>query len=226
MRRIVVIGLGNFGSTAAETLHAQGQEVIAVDQNEEIVDLLAPKVTRAAVGDGRQKVILERIGAKGADIGIVSTGDDITTSILATIALRDLEVKEIYVKVISVDHKRVMERVGVTSTIFPERDSAEALGKRLAISAKALLNFVRMGHDFSIQEMAVGDEWQGKTLRQLRLRQRYRINVVALRDVLQDKVITTPDPDYLLTESITLIVAGRDEDLEKAARASTRQEGK
>ncbi len=218
MKRFVVIGLGNFGSSVAETLHAQGHEVIAVDKEEDNVDLIAPNVTRAAVGDGRHLPTLERIGARKADVGIVSTGDDITSSILATMALRDLEVREVYVKVISRDHARVMERIGVSDTIFPERESALALGTRL--SSAGLLNFVRLGPDFSLQEMAVGDEWAGKTLRQLRLRQRYKINVVALHDVLKDQMIPAPDPDVVLKDSDTLLVAGRDEDLAKAARAT------
>jgi trk system potassium uptake protein TrkA len=218
MKRFIVIGLGNFGASVAEALHAQGHEVVAVDQNEASVDRIAPHVTRAAVGDGKSVAILDRLGARKADVGIVSTGDDITSSILATVALRDLEVRDIYVKVISRDHARVMDRIGVTDTIFPERDTALALAQRLA--SAALLNFVRLGPGFSLQEMAVGDQWAGKTLRQLRLRQRFRINVVALHDVLTDKIDAAPDPDVVLKDSDTLIVAGKDEDLSRAADAT------
>ena len=92
MKRFVIIGLGNFGSSVAEALYAQGHEVIAVDQNEDAVDRISPRVSKAVAGDGRNMATLERIGAKNADYGIVSTGDDITSSILATLALRDLSV--------------------------------------------------------------------------------------------------------------------------------------
>jgi trk system potassium uptake protein TrkA len=218
MKRFVVVGLGNFGLSVAEALHAQGHEVIAVDSSEAAVDRIAPHVTRAAVGDARQLAILERVGARGADVGIVSTGDDITASILATMALRDLKVRDVYVKVISRDHARVMERLNVTETIFPERDSAIALGARL--SGAALLNYVRLGTGFSIQEMAMREDWQGKTLRQLELRQRFGISVIAVHDILTDKIVAAPDPDLTLHESITLIVAGRDEDLARAARTN------
>lgn len=218
MKRFVVIGLGNFGSSVAEALFAQGHEVIAVDQHEESVDRIARFVTRAAFGDGRHLPTLERIGAKEADVGIVSTGDDLTASILSTMALKDLGVKEIYVKVISREHARVMDRIGVTDTVFPERESAIALGTRL--SGHGLLNFVKIGPDFSLQEMAVGDEWNGKTLRQLRLRQRYRINVVALHDVINNRFIAAPDPDVVLKDSDTLIVAGKDDDLAQVAQTS------
>ena len=90
MQRFVVVGLGNFGAAVAESLHAARHDVLAIDTDEKAVDRIAPLVSRAVVGDGRSVKTLERVGAKGADGGIVSTGDDITASILATMALKDL----------------------------------------------------------------------------------------------------------------------------------------
>jgi trk system potassium uptake protein TrkA len=214
MKRFVVIGLGNFGSSAAEALHAQGHEVIAVDPRAEAVDRIAPHVTRAAVADGRSVEVLERVGARGADAGVVSTGDDITASILSTMALRDLGVKEVFVKVVSRDHARVMERIGVTETVFPERDTGLALASRL--SGSAILNYVRLGTGFSMQEMAVRADWVGKSLRELELRRNYGITVIAIHEILEDRIISTPDPDLVLKGSETLLVAGRDEDLARA----------
>lgn len=215
MKRFVIIGLGNFGGSIAETLHAQGHEVIVVDSNEAAVDRMASKSTRAAVGDGRDIQVLERIGCRRADAGIVSTGDDIAASILASMMLRDLEIPDVYVKVISQDHARVMQRLGVTETIFPERESALALGVR--ISGTALLNYVRLGRGYSLQEMAVPNPWNLRTLRDLQLRKNYNISVIAVHDVLTDQ-IAPPDPDAPLKESDTLLVAGRDEDLGRLAR--------
>ena len=215
MKRFVVIGLGSFGATAAESLHAQGHEVVAIDPRDEAIDRIAPHATRAAVADGRSLEALERAGCRGADAGIVSTGDDITASVLATMALKDLGVSDVFVKVISRDHARVMERVGATETIFPERDTALELAARL--SAKALLNYVRLGVGFSLQEMAVPVEWTGKTLRELELRRRYGVSVVGIHEWLQNRIVPAPDPDVILKDSDTLIVAGRDEDLVRAA---------
>lgn len=215
MRRFIIVGLGNFGSSVAEALHADGQEVIALDRNAELVDRIAPYVTRAAVGDGRDARILERIGGADADTGVVSTGDDITASVLSTLALRDVGVTDIYAKVISRDHSRVMERLGVTETIFPERESGLRLGKR--ISNQAILNYFRLGQGFSIQEMAVPDGWIGRTLRQLQLPKNFKISVIAVHDVLRDEMIPVPDPDAVLKESDTLLVAGDDESLQRVA---------
>jgi len=209
------VGLGNFGSSVAESLFAQRHEVIAIDTNEEAVDRISQYVSRAAVGDAKNLQTLEKIGAKGADAAVISTGDDITASILATMAVHDLGIRDVYVKVISRDHARVMERMKVTETIFPERESALSLGKR--ISGAGLLNYVKLGTGFSIQEMSVPDSWVGKTLRELELRQRLGITVVAIHDILTDKMAASSNPDVRLKDSDTLLVASSDEDLAQAA---------
>lgn len=216
MKRFVVIGLGNFGSSVAEALFAHGHDVTTVDVSEAAVDRIARLVTRAAVGDGTQLETLERIGAKGSDAAVVSTGDDITASILATLALRDLGVPEIYVKVTSNNHARVLQKMGVTETIFPERESGQRLATR--IESRTILNYVRLGPDFSLQEMAVPESWIGRSLRELQLPRRYRVSVVAVHDVLHDRIVPVPNPDSPLKESDTLLLSGDDEDLARAAR--------
>ena len=216
MKRFVVIGLGNFGSSAAEALTAKGHEVIAVDLDGDAIDRIAPAVAKAAVGNGTELDTLERLGVRDADAGVVATGDDITASVLATMALHDLEVPDVYVKVISRDHARVMQRFGVTETVFPERESAISLSTR--ISGTALVNYVQLGSGFSIQEMGVPQEWTGRTIRDLQLRQNYDITVLALHDMLTDEIAPSPDPDSVLKDSDTLLVAGTDEALARTAR--------
>jgi trk system potassium uptake protein TrkA len=216
MQRYVVIGLGNFGAATAEALHEARHDVLAVDTSETAVDRIAPFVSRAVVADGRSVKALERVGAKGADAGIVSTGDDITASILATMALRDLGVRDVYAKVISTEHARVMEKLGVAETIFPERDSGQRLATR--IGSRAILNYVRLGAGFGVQEMAVPEPWVGQSLSELQLPQRFRISVIARHDVLTDEMVTVPDPHAPLKESDTLLVAGKEVDLARAAK--------
>lgn len=216
MKRFVVIGLGNFGATVARALHGTGNEVIAIDTDGNAVDEISPHVTHAAVADGRDMRILDKIGARDADVGVVSTGDDITASILGTLALKDLGVGEIFVKVISHDHARVLEKIGVTETIFPERESGIRLATR--VSSIGILNYVKLGAGFGMQEMAVPENWIGQTLRQLQLPVRHRIGVIAVHDILSDEMIPIPDPDAVLKESDTLLVAGKEKDLEAAAR--------
>lgn len=205
-KRFVIIGLGNFGSSAAEALHARGHDVAALDTDPGAVDRIGPLVSRAAVGDGRLRPVLERLGAGEADAAIVSTGDDLAASVLATLALRDLKVREIYAKVVSHDHARIMDQLGVTETVFPERESAIRLAERLV--STEILDYIRLGPDFYLQEMAVPDDWVGRSLRELALPRRYRIHVLAVHDILSDSILPVPDPDAPLKESDTVLVAG------------------
>lgn len=217
MKRFVVIGLGNFGASVAEALYAQGHDVIALDVREARVDEVAHHVSRAVVGDGRQRETLENAGAEGADAAVVSTGDDITASILATMALHDLEVENVYVKVISREHARVMTRIGVAETIFPERATALNLASRL--SERSVINYVHMAGNLSIQEIVVPEDWQGRSLRDLALRAEHGLSVVAVHDVVSDDVTVPPDPDAPLSETDTLLLAGTEESLDRIASA-------
>lgn len=216
MKRFVVVGLGNFGASVAETLHSMGHDVAALDCDPERVDEMARLVSRAAAGDGSEVQTLRRLGAEDADAAVISTGDDITASAMTALVMRDLGIEEIYVKVVSRDHARLIEKIGVTETIFPERESGIRLGKR--ISSRALINYVQLGADFGLQEMAVPNAWVGRSLRQLQLPRRLGISVVAVHDVLLDKMQPVPNPDALLKESDTVLVAGTDESLARAAK--------
>jgi trk system potassium uptake protein TrkA len=214
MKRFVIVGLGNFGSSVAEALYRDGHDVIALDIDEAAVDRMAPHCSRAAVGDGRDTETLRRIGADEADAAVISTGDDITSSLLTTLSLKDLGVEEIYVKVISHDHARVMKRLEVTETVFPERDSGVDLANR--ISDRGVVNYVRMS-GVSIQEMVVRDDWVGTSLRDLKLRAEYDLSVVAVHNLDTDRVTTPPDPDEPLRKSDTLLVAGTETALDRVA---------
>lgn len=207
MKRFVVVGLGIFGSGVAETLHEKGHEVIAIDLDEGKVNRLAARVSSAVVGDGRQRDVLERIGARRADAAIVSTGTEFGAAVLAAMALRDLEVKEIYVKVVAEEHARILEKLGVTETVFPEIDSAIGLAHRLAGSS-AVLSYFHLKSGFFLQEMGVPKQWIGKTLRELELPRKHKVFVVAIHDVLTDTIIPAPDPDQHLKDSDTMLVAG------------------
>lgn len=216
MKRFIVIGLGNFGTAVAETLYGLGHEVVALDTDPDRVDAVADGVAHAVVGDGCDPRTLKRLGVEDMDVAVVSTGSDITASALAALVLRDLGVAEVYVKVISEVHARLIEKIGVTETIFPERESGIRLGRR--VSSGALLNFVPLAPGFSLQEMAVPSDWVGHTLRELELPRKWGITVVGLHDVLHGETRALPDPDAPLTESDTLLVAGADEKLAQAAR--------
>jgi len=217
MKRFAVVGLGNFGFTAAKSLSEHGHDVIAIDVDADLVDRVGAFVSHAVVGDASDIETLRKIGAREVDAGVVSTGDNIASSVLTTMAFHELGIRDIFVKVASIEHARVMERIGVTDIVFPERETAIALATRI-MSRTALLNYVRLGAGFSIQEMGVPDSWYGKSIRELDLRRKHDISIVALHDVLNDTITTTPDPEHRLNDSDTLLLAGNDKALEKVAQ--------
>lgn len=211
MKRFVVIGLGNFGASVAERLHEMGHEVAALDVDPDKVERVAALVRNAVVGDGADFEVLARVGADEADAAIVSTGQDVTASVLAALALRDCGVQEIHVKVISDLHGRILDKLEVAQTIFPEREAAQLLAKR--VESRSILNVVDLGEGFSAQEMAVPQQWVGRSLRELELPRRYGIAVIAVHDFLTDEIRPIPDPDAPLKDSDTLMVAGADDKL-------------
>ena len=214
MQRFVSIGLGTFGAHVAATLSEKGHEVVAVDIDEARVDQIGPQVTSAVVGDGRDRDTLEQIGAGGADVAVVSTGDDMSACILSVLALQDLGVETIYVKVISRDHARIMDKLNVTETVHPERDTAQDLATQLARGGE-VRKYVHLGHEFSIQEMNVPESWTGQTLRDLDLHRAHRISIIGRYDTASDELDSPPDPDTPLGSADTLIVAGRDDNLKR-----------
>jgi trk system potassium uptake protein TrkA len=208
MHRFLVVGLGNFGSWAARTLLAQGQEVIAIEVNGDLADRHASSATRVVVGDARERSLLEEIGADSVDAAIVSTGEDLAASILVTLALSDLGVSDIYVKVTSPEAARALEALRVKETIFPEQEAAHNLAHRIV--SRGVLKYVPLTRGYSIQEIAIPDAWLGKTLRELALPLKHSIQVVAIYDVLKGEMHVVPDPDDPLKDSDIAIVAGSD----------------
>lgn len=211
MNRFVVVGLGHFGSFMAKRLYELGHEVIAIDTREQLVDSHGPFVTKALVGDATLKEVLEEAGADSADAAVISTGGNLGASILTLLALRDLHVKAIYVKVQSIEHARIADALGATETVFPEMQAATNLAQR--ITSGKLLHYTAYSEQFGIQEMAVPTSWNGKNLLALKLPQTYQIQIVAVHDNLQD-TIAIPDSSRPLLPSDTLLIAGAPERLE------------
>lgn len=217
VRRFVVIGLGNFGSGVVEMLHARGHDVIAVDRDAAKVERMIPFATRATAADATDPHTLERIGAADADAAVVSLGGDLAASVLSVMALHEVGVGEVYVKAFSADHAKVLDRLGATEVIRPERETAFRLARRLSMR---LLNYTPISPGYSMQEMPTPDAFIGRTLLDLRLPQRYGVAVVAIHDVLRDETYVVPPADYVLKDSDTLTVVGSDEALAELARVA------
>jgi trk system potassium uptake protein TrkA len=215
MASFLLIGLGHFGSSVALALDKAGHEVAGIDADPIAVERLADRLPELVCGDGTDPEVLAELGAAQAQAVIVSTGSDVTASILAAVTLRDLGVREIYVKVVSDLHGRILDKVGVAETIFPERESALQLSQRLG--SRTILKYLSIEPGFSAQEMALPERWIGRSLRELELPRRYGVSVIAVRNFLTGETSPIPNPDAPLLDSDALLVAGRDADLERLA---------
>lgn len=213
MKRVIVIGLGIFGFNIAKDLFESGFEVIAVDKNKDAVQRIRDYATKAILADGTDREIMDLIGIQEDDLAIISFGEDLAASTLITLHLRQLNVKTIIVKAPSEDHKLILERVGATEVIIPEKDVAAKLAKSLR--SPNVLDFLPLSDDYMIFEMAPPAGFLGKSIGELQLRSRYHIEVIAVRDVLTDRITMVPPAGYVLKDGEALVVVGKDRDVEK-----------
>ena len=216
MARFGVIGLGNFGHHVAKTLYEEGHEVIAVDADREHVQKIKDYSTVAMVGDAASKEFLVAHGFADLVAVVVSTGERSHIASLITLYLKELKVPRIVVKAISEDHGRILEKLGATDIIFPEKDMAIRTARTL--SAPNILEHIPLGDDFSITEISPPRKFIGKSLVELDLRNRYQVTVLGIRDVLTDEFTPLPPAQRLIRDSDILVLAGKPNDVEEACK--------
>ena len=213
MKRVVVIGLGIFGFNIAKDLYENGIEVIAIDKNKDIIQKIKDFSTKAILADGTDKEVIESIGIQGDDIVIISFGEDLAASTLITLHLKEMKSKNIIVKAPNEDHKRVLERVGATQVIIPEREMADKVAK--ALISPNVLDYIPLSEDYTISEVVPPASFMGKTIGELRLRTKYHVEVIAVREMLPDRVRMVPKADFVIKDSDVLVVIGKTEDIQK-----------
>lgn len=206
-QQFVVVGLGRFGSSLAMELVENGYEVLGIDRNEEIVNDMSEFLTHAVVADASDEDTLRSLGIRNFDCGIVAIGDDIQMSILSAILLKELGVKKVIAKAISMLHGRALEKLGVDRIVYPERD----MGKRVAhqLVTPNLLDYIDLSDNYSIVEMTVPRCLDGKTLSELNSRARYNCSIVALQK--NEGIIIAPTAlDHVHTGDIMIIIGTND----------------
>ena len=213
MKRVIVIGLGIFGFNIAKVLYENGLEVITIDKNKERIQEIRDYCTKAILADGTDKQVMEMIGIQEDDIVIVSFGEDLAASSLITLHLRELKVKHIIVKAPNEDHKRVLEKVGATEVVIPERDIADKVARSLI--SPNVLDFIPLTEDFTISEIVPPTSFYGKTIGDLHLRSRHHIEVIAIREVLPGRLTMVPRADFVIKDSDILVIIGRQKDIQK-----------
>jgi trk system potassium uptake protein TrkA len=224
MKSYVVIGLGNFGVNVSKTLQENGCEVLGIDSDRDTVQRAKDYVTHAVISDATNKHALKTLGLKDFDGAIVSIGQNLASSILICLYLKEIGVKKIIVRAISEDHEKILRQMEVTEVVFPERDMAERIGKLLSMNNA--LDYLPLTEDYSILEVSPPEKFVNKTLKELGIGARFGCQVLGIKYLEKPGVgLTTennasktkmvPSADDVLTENSVMIVLGKITDIRR-----------
>ena len=210
MKSYVVIGLGRFGRTLARQLCKLGAEVLAMDVNNDLVQQVAEDVTHAVVGDGQDKDVLRALGVRDFDCAIVSIGRNLAASVLTVMNLQELAVPYIICKAHDETHSRVLQKLGVDKVVIPEQENAARLARSL--NSHNVLDYIELSEDYGILELPAPKNWIGKTLKELNIRAKLGVNIIAVKSGKKTNV--SPSADYLIREGDIMAVLGDNYSLE------------
>ncbi|MEW6522599.1 MAG: TrkA family potassium uptake protein [Bacillota bacterium] len=208
---VAIIGLGRFGTSLAKTLQQMGANVMGIDLHEERVNGLANVLTQVVQADATDEHVVKELGLRNCDTVVVAIGSNVSASLLITVMLKDIGVKNIISKASSDLHGRALKLVGADRVVFPERDMGVRIAKYLV--SPNLLEYIELSREHSIIEVTAAGFLVGKTLRQLDLRNRYDANVIAYRR--GNRMNLAPRADDTIEEGDVLVLVGRNEGLDK-----------
>jgi len=218
MQRFAVIGLGRFGTQLARNLARTGAEVVAIDKDRKIVENISAEVTMAVRLDSTDEDALRAQGVDKVDAAVVGIGQDLETSIMTTVALKALGVKYVCVRAERQMHGRILRRIGADEIIFPEDESAQRWSFKLM--APQISEKLEFAPGFSLAQYTAPASFHGKSIVELQLRKKYRVNLIGFRRAeskeekqLSRQVINVPQPDTTIHEGDLLWLVGNDEDL-------------
>ena len=203
-----VLGLGRYGTAVAKELVKNGADVIAVDKNEQIVQDSSVYLPICKCADITDPEVISELGISNADVVIVAMASSLEGSILAITLCKEAGVKTVIAKCANETHRKILKRVGADTVVFPENESGTRLAKNLLTSG--FTDILTLSDDLSLVELAARDEWVGKSLKELNLRKKYTVNVVAFRK--NGKITAPVNPEELLdkdTEIIAIVITAK-----------------
>ncbi len=219
-RSFAVIGLGRFGSAMAHTLVELGQDVIGIDSDDDRVRRLADVVSQGAQLDATDLRALKDVGVQDVDVAVISIGENIEASLLVVMQVMELGVGEVIAKAVTPLHGRILQKLGVKRVIYPERDMAIRVAHSLVVPNS--LDYIELSRDFSIVELPAPREFVGKSLRQLELRPRYGLTLIAVKrkpDNSDGEVTNiAPSADEVIEAGDVLSLLGANERLAQLSR--------
>ena len=210
MKSYIVVGLGRFGSEAAKRLCELGGEVLAIDCRSELVQHISSFVTQAVVADARDKGVLKALGVENFDCAIVAIGDSLGDSVLATMNLKELGVPYVVCKAYDETHRQVLLKLGANKVVIPEQEQANRLARSL--SSANVLDYIELSDAYGIIEVPAPISWIGKSLKDLNVRAKLGVNIIAVESDKGTNV--SPAADYRIEEKDILVVLGENYALE------------
>lgn len=211
MKSILIIGVGRFGRHLCQKFMQLHNEVMIVDRSESVVSALAGEVTRALIADCSDEAVLASLGVHNFDLCFVCIGSDFESSLLITALLKDMGARRVIAKANRDIHARLLLRNGADEVVYPEKDSAERMAVRL--SAEHVFDYIELSDGYSIYEIPPLPQWVGHTVRQLDIRNRYRINILAVKT--GEELRPMPGADYQFTGQEHVLALASSEDARK-----------
>lgn len=205
MKSYVIAGLGRFGIFTAKRLCELGNEVLVIEQSSDLVQQISGHVTHAVVADCKDKEVLHALGVQNFDCAIVCIGGDLAASVLTVMNFKELGVPTVICKAQDETHAKVLEKIGADRVIIPERESANKLAQGL--SCANVLEYIELSPDYGITEVAIPNAWIGKTLREINIRARLGVNVLAIRSEGAD-INVAPGADYAFHSHDSILALG------------------
>lgn len=219
-RTYAVIGLGRFGSAVATTLAELGEEVIGIDSNEERVRALADVIAMAVQLEASDIKALREVGVQDVDTAVISIGENIEASLLVVMQVKELGVEKVIAKAVTPLHGRILQKLGVTRVIYPEREMAIRVAHSLVVPN--VLDYIEVSKDFSIVEIAAPAQFVGHSLKELELRPRYGLTLIAIKrkgsGSMGEITIVAPTADERIEEGDLLSLLGATERLGQIGR--------
>ena len=210
-KSFAIIGLGQFGMTLAKELASADYDVLAIDDKDENIQEIADTVTYAVRADVREPGILKSLGVQNVDVAIIAVAENMEASITATMQVKDLGVPLVLAKAMNSLHGRILEKIGADQVIYPER----SMGIRVArnFTASGFEDVFELSTEFSMAEFRIPEEWVGKSLAEIKTREKYNINMVAVKH--GDSVNVNLEPTKKLESGCVLVAVGKNEDLKQ-----------
>ena len=210
-KQFAVFGLGSFGKSVALTLQSFGCDVIAVDNCYEKIQDIADSVSYAMCGDVTEPEFMKTIGARNLDGAVIAVSENLEAAIMATMISKEMGISYLLVKAMDELQGKILEKVGADSIVYPEIDMGERVAKKL-ISTE-FIDWIELSPDYSLTEKLLPKQWEGKSLAELRVREKYGINVIGI--LKEDKMDMALDPSKPLQPDDMLFIIGKNSDLEK-----------